>query len=53
MCNIFNIGLDDVFSEYLELKGNKALEYSLAGFENLSKKDKATIENLIIYFNKR
>ena len=52
MCNIFNIGLDDVFSEYLNLKGNKALEYSLAGFDNLSKKDKSTIENLIIYFNK-
>lgn len=28
------------------------MEYSLAGFDKLSKKDKETIENLIIYFNK-
>ena len=53
MCNIFHIGLDDIFSEYLDVKENKSLEYTLSGFDRLSKKDKNTIENLIMYFNKK
>ena len=52
ICNVFQISLDQVFSEYLNLKENKSMEYSLAGFDKLSKKDKETIENLIMYFNK-
>ena len=28
------------------------MEYSLAGFDKLSKRDKKTIENLIVFFNK-
>ena len=53
ICNIFKISLDQIFSEYLKVKKNKSLEYSLAGYEKLSKQDKKTIEHLIIYFNKK
>lgn len=28
------------------------MEYSLADFDKLSKRDKETIENLIVFFNK-
>lgn len=52
ICNIFKISLDQIFSEYINTKENKSMEYSLAGFDKLSKKDKETIENLITYFNK-
>ena len=52
ICNLFKISMDQIFSEYLSIKGNKNVEYSLSGFDKLSKKDKETIENLIIYFNK-
>lgn len=52
ICNVFQISLYQVFSEYLNIKENKSMEYSLAGFDKLSKKDKETIENLIMYFNK-
>ena len=52
ICNVFQISLDQVFSEYLNIKENKSMEYSLAGFDKLSKKDKETIEDLIMYFNK-
>ena len=52
ICNVFKISLDQIFSEYIHTKQNKTIEYSLAGFDKLSKKDKETIENLIIYFNK-
>ena len=52
ICNLFQISLDQIFSKYLVTKENKSLEYSLAGFEKLPKKDKETIENLIMYFNK-
>jgi len=52
ICNLFQIGLDQIFQEHLKIKVNPKIEYSLVGFEKLSKKDKETIENLIMYFNK-
>ncbi len=53
ICNLFGIGLNQIFSKYLKVKENKTLEYKLAGYDKLDKKDKETIENLIMYFNKR
>ena len=52
ICNVFQIGLDQIFSKYLRVKENKALEYPLAGYEKLSEENKKTIEYLIMYFNK-
>lgn len=52
ICNIFNIGLDEIFSEYLEINREKNIPLSLMGFENLKLEDKETIEHLITYFNK-
>lgn len=52
ICNTFNIGLDQIFSKYLNIKENKSLEYSISGFENLANENKETIEHLIMYFNK-
>ncbi len=51
ICNVFKIGLDDIFSEYLNVKENKTLNYSLSGFDILDKNNKDTIEHLIMYFN--
>ena len=51
ICNLFEISLDQIFSEYLNGRGNKSLEYSIAGYDRLSNEDKKTIEHLIIYFN--
>ena len=53
ICNLFQITLDQIFSEYLKARENKSLEYSLAGYDKLDKGDKKTIEHLIIYFNKK
>ena len=53
ICNLFHVTLDQIFSEYLNVKENKSLEYSIAGYEKLSKQDKKTIEHLIIYFNQK
>ncbi len=53
ICNVFQVTLDQIFSEYLEAKQNKRLEYSLAGYDKLTNEDKQTIEHLIIYFNKK
>ena len=53
ICNLFQVSLDQIFSEYLNVKENKSLEYSLAGYEKLSKDDKRTIDHLITYFNKK
>lgn len=52
ICNLFQVGLNQIFSEYLNIKDNKTLEYSLAGFEKLSQEEKETIEHLIMYFGK-
>lgn len=52
ICNLFQVTLDQIFSEYLKAKENKKLEYSLAGYEKLSREDKKTIDYLIMYFNK-
>ena len=52
ICNVFQIGLDQIFCDYINAKENKSMEYSLAGFDKLSKRDKETIENLIVFFNK-
>ena len=52
ICNIFNVSLDDIFSEYLYSKIDKQIYHSLIGFDTLKKADKETIEHLITYFNK-
>ena len=44
--------MDQIFSKYINVRDNKTLEYSIIGFDKLAKKDKETIENLIMYFNK-
>ena len=51
--NLFNIGLNDIFSEYLEITGKESITFDVAGYDKLSKKDKNTIEHLIMYFNKK
>ena len=53
ICNIFEISLDQIFSDYLSVTGNKRLAYPLAGYEKLCEEDKKTIEHLIMYFNKK
>ena len=53
ICNLFEIGLDQIFNKYLKIENENKVNYSLTGFENLSDKDKKTIEYLIMYFNKR
>lgn len=52
ICNIFNVSLDDIFSEYLDNKTEEKINYSLAGFDILDEDDKDTIEHLITYFNR-
>ena len=52
ICNIFNVSLDDIFSDFLDINANKSIHYSLAGFDTLEDEDKETIEHLITYFNR-
>ena len=53
ICNLYKIGLNQIFSGYLTDTNNKTLEYSLSGYEKLSSEDKETIKYLITYFNKK
>lgn len=52
ICNSFNIGMNEIFSEYLKITGNREENLSLVGFNKLSDKNKETIIHLIEYFNK-
>ena len=51
-CNAFDIGLDDIFKQYLKVSKEKVVNYELKGYENLKQKDKNTIAHLIAFFNK-
>lgn len=51
ICNVFNIGMDDIFAEYLDIKINDSINYEITGFQNLKEEDKKTIEHLISFFN--
>ena len=51
ICNVFNIGMDEIFAEYLDVKINDAVNYEITGFKNLKKEDRRTIEHLISFFN--
>lgn len=51
-CNVFNIGLNDIFKDYLDISKDRIINYELNGYENLKTKDKNTIAHLISFFNK-
>ena len=51
-CNTFNMGMDEIFKEYLESTDKENLvSYELKGYENLKEQDKNTIAHLISFFN--
>lgn len=51
-CNTFNMGMDEIFKEYLEnIDKENVVNYELKGYENLNKQDKNTIAHLISFFN--
>ena len=39
-CNTFNIGMDEIFSKYLDKTEKKQITYTLAGYDQLKEKDK-------------
>ncbi|MBO5398461.1 MAG: helix-turn-helix transcriptional regulator [Clostridia bacterium] len=51
ICNLFNIGMDEIFAEYLDIKINDSVNYEITGFQSLKSEDKRTIEHLISFFN--
>ena len=51
ICNLFNIGMDEIFAEYLDIKINDPINYEITGFQSLKSEDKRTIEHLISFFN--
>lgn len=51
ICNLFNIGMDEIFAEYLDIKINDSINYEITGFQSLKSEDKRTIEHLISFFN--
>ncbi len=51
ICNLFHIGPDMIFSEYLEKTKKKSADLNLAGYETLKPKQQEMILHLIEYFN--
>ena len=43
ICNVFKIGLNDLFTEYLDVTESKAIQSSLSGFETLEQNHKDTM----------
>ena len=51
-CNTFNMGMDEIFKEYLKSTDKENLvSYELKGYANLKEEDKNTIAHLISFFN--
>lgn len=53
MCNKFNIGMDEIFSVYLNVKNKTNTDISAIGYNNLTKENKEVITHMIEYFNKQ
>ena len=53
ICNTLNIGMDEIFSNYLNIKERKDSNIAFFGFEKLKQNNQDTILHLIEYFNKR
>ncbi len=51
ICNVFKIGMNEIFVEYLEICKNKHIDYNILGFQDLRLEDKKTVEYLIAFFN--
>ena len=51
ICNVFNIGINQIFEGYLNVENDKRTDYTLVGFKNLSEENKKTIKYLISFFN--
>ena len=52
ICNTFGIGLDEIFSRYLDIKGKKEINSALFGFDKLKPNNQDTIVHMIEFFNK-
>lgn len=52
ICNLFGIGLDEIFSTYLDVKGKREINSALFGFDKLKPNNQETIIHMIEYFNK-
>ena len=52
ICNLFNIGMNEIFSEYLDIRGKREINGALFGFDKLKPNNQETIIHMIEYFNK-
>ena len=52
ICNLFHVGTDTIFSEYLEKADKKSQNVGLVGFEKLKPENQEMILHLIEYFNR-
>lgn len=52
ICNLFHIGMDTIFDEYLNKTSKKSQNIGLVGFEKLKPENQEIILHLIEYFNK-
>ena len=52
ICNTYHIGMDEIFSAYLETTGKNKSNIALYGFEKLKQTNQETIIHMIEYFNR-
>lgn len=51
ICNVFKIGINEIFEEYLEVCKNNHINNDIFGFQKLKEEDKKLIEYLIAFLN--
>ena len=51
ICNLFKIGMNELFADYLDILKSDSIAFEITGFQSLKEEDKRTIEHLIAFFN--
>ncbi len=51
LCNLYNISLNELFSDFLNLENDLPSTNSFCGYINLSEEYKSIVDNTIVYLN--
>ena len=52
-CNLFKIGMNEIFVDYLEISSFSSVNCDIMGYKELNGEDQKTIEHLIAFFNSK
>lgn len=52
-CNLFKIGMNEIFVDYLEISSFSRANYDIIGYKELKSEDQKMIEHLVAFLNSK